>query len=166
MAYVHYSFCPLRIGTIKKGSLLEVFILYTFGWGTFRGVLHCAFALLRRCLWYCISVSFLYSLCWKFQNLHQLFYRCKILRDETFLWHLTEFRHWALWKSWKYIRQISSSYLICTPTGGLASGISVSLVFFSILNSKNDTPGGWPLVLVMCRKILDAQFKQHTFSIC
>lgn len=65
----------------------------------------------------------------KFQSLLQLFYRSKILRDEMFLWHLTDSRHRALWKSWKYIWQISSSHLICTSTGYLASGICFLGIF-------------------------------------
>lgn len=89
----------------------------------------------------------------KVQNMPQLFYESKILRDEVFLWYLTELRHWALWKSWNYIWQISSSFLISTSTVSLASGISVSLVFCSMLNRKTDTTEGWPPptpVLVMC----------------
>lgn len=152
-------------GTIKKAVSWN-YLLYTFGWGTFKGVLlSCAFALLR-CLWCCISVSFLYSLCWSFRTCLNFF---------------TEARSW----------EMKRSYDIWLTPGtelyGRAENISDRFhlhiwyvhqqdiwpleslfpqYFSAYWTARKTHPGGCPPVLVTYMwKIWNTQFKQYAFSV-
>lgn len=109
--------------------------------------LSCAFALLRNHSWYCISVSYLYSLCWSFR---------------TCLNYFTKARFCGMKHS--YDIWLSSGTELC----GRAENISdtfrlhiwylhpqqvwhlefVSLVFCSMLNRKKDTTECWPPLLL------------------